>query len=167
MKNLKKVAEDLSVFDSNDDHDAEAAAAGVKAKASANEVGALDSAMEELLIKVTSTWEGADGLKMSSADTLKLKAGVKLVNVRQVGTKITGDIEVSVDLGFFDASHKFPFSFDTKLSNPVILELGSFSLPVVGTLTARVEFRYDLPGRELCGSVTLSGLPLAKRCVKF
>ena len=106
--------------------------------------------------------------KASVAKALSINASVSLKNVHQVGSHIQGDVDLNVDAGIGSVDVMLPFDIDTVLGNPIDVDLGSISLPLIGDVEVDAEFSYDLPQRQFCAELTLAGLvTVAKTCVRF
>jgi hypothetical protein len=110
-----------------------------------------------------------DGKEVASiAKSLEISASFSLRNVRQVGSQIQGDGVLTIDTGFGTVEFEMPFVIDTTVGNPVYVDLGTISLPILGEVEVVAEFSYDLPQRQLCATLTLEGLlTIGKTCVNF
>jgi hypothetical protein len=106
--------------------------------------------------------------KVRVVKTRDISARVSLTNVQQVGSTIQGDVELTVDTGIGSISADLPFSIDTGLGNPIVVDLGSVSIPLIGDVDVVAEFSYDLPHRQICAALTLEGLiSIAQTCTNF
>lgn len=110
-----------------------------------------------------------DGEVMASvAKTLAVNASLELEGVSQQGSLITGMIAMKVDFGFGTVQADIPFSIDTTVDNPIDVDLGDITLPVIGDVDVEGEFSYDIPGRQLCVALTIAGVvTVAKTCTNF
>jgi hypothetical protein len=107
-------------------------------------------------------------VKASVMKTLDISASATLENVAQQGSHITGVTALKVDYGFGTAEVDIPFDIDTMVGNPIDVDLGDITLPVVGDVDVEAEFSYDIPGRQVCVALTLAGLvTVAKTCTNF
>jgi len=106
-----------------------------------------------------------DGIaSMALVETYKIGLSVKLVNVKQVGSTITGGLQVTVtNVPFIgDVSATFPFSISTGLANPVTIPLGNLAgFPV------SAEFWYDIPQKTICVVLVVGPLKSGKLCVNW
>jgi hypothetical protein len=104
----------------------------------------------------------------SVVKALAVSAKVSIVNVRQVGAHILGEIDLNIDFGFGSVDFTLPFDVDTGVANPITIDLGSVSIPVIGDVEVLAEFSYDLAARQICAALTLAGLiTVAKTCAHF
>lgn len=110
-----------------------------------------------------------DGVVVESQETIyKLKATVELVNVKQVGSTIQGQLKLVVDFGFISIEVWKQFSFSTLLANPIAVELGVISVPIVGDIPVVGLFYYDLIAKKACVELTLLGyVTLARKCATW
>jgi hypothetical protein len=107
-------------------------------------------------------------VKASVAKTLSISASVDLEDVTQQGSHITGVIALKVDTPIGTAEADIPFDIDTTVGNPIDIDLGDISLPVIGDVEVDGEFSYDIPGRQVCVALTLEGVvTVAKTCTNF
>ena len=61
-----------------------------------------------------------------------------------------------------------PFDIDTGLENPIDVDLGTVSIPLIGDVEVQAEFYYDLTQRQICVTLSLAGLiAIAKTCANF
>jgi hypothetical protein len=104
----------------------------------------------------------------SIVKALAVSAKMSLVNVRQQGSHIAGEIDLNVDFGFGSVNFALPFDVDTGLGSPITVDLGSITIPVPGDVDVVAEFSYDLVARQFCAALTLAGLvTVAKTCIGF
>jgi hypothetical protein len=100
--------------------------------------------------------------------TLSISANVSLTNVQQVGSHFQGEIDLNTDTGIGSLDFSWPFDIDTGLGNPIDVDLGVISLPLIGDVDVVAEFSYDLNQRQVCVALTLEGLlTIGKTCVNF
>jgi hypothetical protein len=106
--------------------------------------------------------------KASVATALAISASLSLTNVQQVGSDIQGDIDLQVDAGIGTLDFTWPFDISTALGNPIDIDLGSISIPLIGDVEVMAEFSYDLSRRQLCVALTLAGVvAVGKKCVTW
>jgi hypothetical protein len=107
-------------------------------------------------------------VKASVTKALDVSGSVTLQNVAQQGSHITGVIAAKLDLGFTTVEADFPFDVDTTISNPIVVDLATISLPILGDVEVDGEFSFDIPRRQVCVALTLAGLvTLAKTCTNW
>jgi hypothetical protein len=106
--------------------------------------------------------------RASVVKTLSISASISLNDVQQVGSHIQGDIDLHIDAGIGSLDVTLPFDIDTGLGNPIDVDLGSVSIPLIGDVEVIAEFSYDLPQRQLCVELTLAGVvTVGKTCVNW
>ncbi|MEW6639018.1 MAG: hypothetical protein AB1586_00840 [Pseudomonadota bacterium] len=106
--------------------------------------------------------------KAHFAKKLAVDASLHFENVRQEGSHLVGDIVLKVDMGFSSIEAREPFDLDTGLGNPIVVDLSTITLPIIGDVEVVAEFSYDIPQRQLSVVLTLAGIiTLAKVTTHF
>lgn len=105
----------------------------------------------------------------SVVKTLSISATLSLKNVQQVGSHIQGEIDLIVDTGIGIAlDFTLPWDIDTTVGNPIVVDLGTISIPLIGDVDVMGEFSWDLNQGQVCVALTLEGVIIvAKTCVNF
>jgi hypothetical protein len=109
-------------------------------------------------------------VKASVANTkmLSISASVDLEDVTQQGSHISGVLALKLDTPIGSGEADIPWDIDTTVGNPIVIDFGYISLPVIGDVDVSGEFSYDIPGRQVCVALTLAGVvTVAKTCTNF
>jgi hypothetical protein len=99
---------------------------------------------------------------MAMIDTFKVKLSVKLVNVKQVGSTITGGVQVMLETPIGDVSQAFPFTINTGLANPITIPLGNLA-----GFAVAAEFSYDIPKKMVCVELVVGPFKSGKLCINW